>query len=108
VCGAVNRYNIAGFATGDLAAQPYFEAQALAPLSRHHALCDVRALRIAFDAANASSALAMALSHSAPPLSQKDVNANCASHPTSMAIAYRRPVKQAARVTASCVGARTR
>lgn len=54
----VNMYNIAGFAAGDLAAKAYFEAQALAPFSRHHALCDVRALRIAFDVANASSAAA--------------------------------------------------
>jgi hypothetical protein len=52
----VNVYNIAGFAAGDLAAGEYFKAQALAPFSRHHALCDARALRIAFDAANASSA----------------------------------------------------
>lgn len=84
----VNVYNIAGFAAGDLAAQAYFEAQALAPFSRHHALCDARALRIAFDAANASSAVAMSLSHSAPPLSQKDANATPGSQPASMARAY--------------------
>lgn len=54
----INVYNIAGFAAGDLAARAYFEAQVLAPFSRHHALCDARALRIAFDAANASSAAA--------------------------------------------------
>jgi hypothetical protein len=84
----VNVYNIAGFAAGDLAARSYFKAQALAPLSRHHALCDARALRIAFDAANASSAVAMSLSRSAPPLSQKDINTTRASRQASMARAH--------------------
>ena len=49
----VNVYEIAGFDAGKLAAEAYFkaQAQASAPLSRHHALCDARALREAYEAA---------------------------------------------------------
>lgn len=52
----VNVYNIAGFAVGDRAAKAYFDKQRLAPLARHHALCDARALRVAYAAAAASTA----------------------------------------------------
>jgi len=38
---------LTGFSAGTLAAETYFNAQALAPVSRHHALCDARALRVA-------------------------------------------------------------
>jgi hypothetical protein len=47
----VNVYNVAGFHAGQLAANAYFEAQRLAPFSRHQALCDARALQIAYQAA---------------------------------------------------------
>ena len=49
----VNVYEITGFDAGKLAAEAYFRAQsqASAPLSRHHALCDARALRVAYEAA---------------------------------------------------------
>jgi hypothetical protein len=41
---------------GDRTAARYFDAQRLAPFARHHALCDVRALRIAYEAAQLASA----------------------------------------------------
>ena len=47
----VNVYQITGFDAGKLAAEAYFKAQAFAPFSRHHALCDARALRVAYEAA---------------------------------------------------------
>ncbi len=49
----VNVYPSTGFGPGKLAAEAYFTAQtqALAPLSRHHALCDARAMRLAYEAA---------------------------------------------------------
>jgi 3' exoribonuclease, RNase T-like len=47
----VNVYDITGFGSGKLAAEVYFESQAAAPFSRHHALCDARALREAYEAA---------------------------------------------------------
>jgi hypothetical protein len=47
----VNVYEIAGFDAGKLASDAYFKAQANAPIARHHALCDARALRDAFEAA---------------------------------------------------------
>jgi 3' exoribonuclease, RNase T-like len=80
----VNVYNMAGFAVGELAAEAYFEAQRQALLSRHHALCDARALRIAFDAANASTAAATALAHSASPLSHHDGHDICTGAPAAM------------------------
>jgi hypothetical protein len=46
----VNVHEIAGYGPGHLAADAYFKAQASAPLSRHHALCDARALRLAYKA----------------------------------------------------------
>ena len=48
-----NVYEITGFGAGKLAAEAYFkaQAQASAPISRHHALCDARALRVAYAAA---------------------------------------------------------
>ncbi len=47
----VNIYPLTGFGAGQLAAEAYFKAQADAPFSRHHALCDARALCLAFAAA---------------------------------------------------------
>jgi hypothetical protein len=47
----VNVYDITGFGAGEIAAQAYFKSQAGATLSRHHALCDARALRLAHQAA---------------------------------------------------------
>jgi hypothetical protein len=47
----VNVYDVTGFGAGALAAETYFKTQAEAPLSRHHALCDARALRLAYQAA---------------------------------------------------------
>lgn len=79
-----NVYNIAGFAAGACAAAAYFAAQQRALLCRHHALCDARALRIAFDAANASSAAAAALLRSAPPLSRHEGHAVGARQPPAM------------------------
>ena len=35
----------------DARTKAYFKAQASAPISRHHALCDARALRVAYEAA---------------------------------------------------------
>jgi hypothetical protein len=52
----VNVYNVAGFQAGQLAADAYFDAQRLAPFSRHQALCDARALRIGYLAAAAWTA----------------------------------------------------
>lgn len=52
----VNVYDIAGFGPGKRAATAYFSAQRLAPLSRHHALCDARALRASYAAAQAADA----------------------------------------------------
>jgi hypothetical protein len=40
----VNVYEFTGFGPGKLAADAHFKTQALAPFSRHHALCDARAL----------------------------------------------------------------
>ena len=47
----VNVYDTTGFGTGARAAEAYFKSQTPATLSRHHALCDARALRLAFEAA---------------------------------------------------------
>ena len=47
----VNVYEITGFDAGKLAGEAYFKAQVNAPISRHHALCDARALHVAFEAA---------------------------------------------------------
>ncbi len=49
-----NVYNVAGFQAGQRAADAYFAAQRTAPFSRHHALCDARALQIGYLAAAAS------------------------------------------------------
>jgi hypothetical protein len=46
----LNVHEIAGSGPGHLVADAYFKAQATAPLSRHHALCDARALRLAYEA----------------------------------------------------------
>lgn len=51
-----NIYNMAGFAAGEFAANSYFAAQQSAPIHRHHALCDARALRVAYTAARAACA----------------------------------------------------
>ena len=53
---AVNVYAITGFDEGQLAAEAYFADQASAVLSRHHALCDARALRVAYEAAQRATA----------------------------------------------------
>jgi hypothetical protein len=47
----VNVYQIAGFDAGKLAADAYFNTQVTVGLSRHHALFDARALRVAYEAA---------------------------------------------------------
>lgn len=52
----VNVYNITGLDSGKLAAEAYFKRQAAAPFARHHALCDARALRVAYEAAMRASA----------------------------------------------------
>ncbi len=51
-----NVYAFTGFDAGKVASEAYFRAQALAPVARHHALCDARALRVAFDAATRAAA----------------------------------------------------
>ena len=52
----VNVYELTGYGDGRLAAEAYFRAQALAPFARHHALCDARALRLAYGAATREAA----------------------------------------------------
>jgi hypothetical protein len=52
----LNVYEFTGFGPGKIAADAYFKAQALAPILRHHALCDARALRLSYDAAVQESA----------------------------------------------------
>ena len=52
----LNVYDLTGFGSGKSAAEAYFNAQALAPFSRHHALCDARALRAAYEAATRPAA----------------------------------------------------
>jgi hypothetical protein len=52
----LNVYEFTGFGPGELAANAYFKAQALAPIFRHHALCDARALRLAYEASVRASA----------------------------------------------------
>lgn len=59
----VNVHNVPGFAAGERAAKTYFDAQRLALSSRHHALCDARTLRIAYEAAAASTARQAESSH---------------------------------------------
>lgn len=45
-----NVYELTGFDEGKCASEAYFKSQASAPFSRHHALCDARALRLAYQA----------------------------------------------------------
>ena len=45
-----NVYEIVGFGAGKRAAEAYFSAASDAPISRHHSLCDARALRVAYEA----------------------------------------------------------
>ena len=52
----VNVYELTGFGAGQTAAEAYFKSQASAPFSRHHALCDARALRVAYEAAQHAAA----------------------------------------------------
>jgi len=47
----VNVYPLTGFGSGKRAADTYLKSQELAPVSHHHALCDARALRLAYEAA---------------------------------------------------------
>jgi hypothetical protein len=49
-----NIFNLAGFEAGKATAESYFQKQRHAAIARHHALCDARALRIAYLAALAS------------------------------------------------------
>jgi hypothetical protein len=46
-----NVYDAVGFGAGKRAAEAYFAAEIDATISRHHSLCDARALRIAYEAA---------------------------------------------------------
>lgn len=64
----VNVYAITGFDEGQLASEAYFADQACAVLSRHHALCDARALRAAYEAAQ--RATASSLCHTPRPQRQ--------------------------------------
>ncbi len=52
----VNVHHLTGSGPGKAAAEAYFKTQALAPYSRHHALCDARALRLAYEAATQAPA----------------------------------------------------
>ena len=52
----VNVYALTGLGAGKLAAEAYFKGQKFAPFSRHHSLCDARALRLAYAAASQVSA----------------------------------------------------
>jgi hypothetical protein len=47
----VNVNNITGTIVGELSAQAYFESRRNELFGRHHALCDARALRFAYEAA---------------------------------------------------------
>ena len=60
-------YEVAGFGAGKLAADAYYkeQEQAHATLSRHHALCDARALRVACEAADKLTARALSPSSNA-------------------------------------------
>ena len=49
-----NIYNMPAFAAGERASEAYFEMQQLATYGRHHALCDARALRVAWRVASAA------------------------------------------------------
>jgi hypothetical protein len=48
-----NVYQLTGFDEGKSASEAYFKTQASASFSRHHALCDARALRLAYQASQA-------------------------------------------------------
>jgi hypothetical protein len=52
----MNVYQLTGFGHGKVAAEAYFKVQSRAPFARPHALCDARALRIAYEAATRESA----------------------------------------------------
>lgn len=45
-----NVYDVTGFGQPRQAAEAYFARQERAPIARHHALCDARALRMAYEA----------------------------------------------------------
>jgi hypothetical protein len=47
----VNVYDITGYGAGQVASEAYFKTQRMALFSRHHALCDARALGLAYAAA---------------------------------------------------------
>ena len=51
----VNVHALTGFGAGKRAAAAYFKSQELAPFWHHHALCDARALRLAYRDASAAS-----------------------------------------------------
>ena len=47
----MNVYDLTSFGAGQLASESYFKTQRMALFSRHHALCDARALGLAYAAA---------------------------------------------------------
>lgn len=47
---------LTGFGAGSFAAQAHFHDQAFGPISRHHALCDARALRMACETSRSATA----------------------------------------------------
>ena len=50
-----NVHDIVAFGAGKRAAEAYFVAESDALLSRHHSLCDARALRVAYEAATGAA-----------------------------------------------------
>lgn len=63
----VNVYGTTGSAVGVLASEAYFETQEHALYARHHALCDARALRCAFEAMCACSSTCQATAPNSLP-----------------------------------------
>jgi len=54
----VEVYDVTGFGAGRRASEAFFAGTASGPLTRHHALCDARALRCAYLAATSADAMA--------------------------------------------------
>jgi hypothetical protein len=52
----LNVHELTSVHDGRFASEAYFKAQADGPIARHHALCDARALRLAYEAATRASA----------------------------------------------------
>ena len=59
-----NVFDTTGRGSGRLASETYFSRQAEAPIARHHALCDARALRAAYQAGVGQSDTAPVAGHS--------------------------------------------